>query len=144
MFAFFFYWDGSQISRLWTRKFEFQNRYCHDVKEVLSTIPVNIHRLMVELYTSEESNLHLLLRAWQNLSSKILFVSKLKEGALPVISALLLQVYQKLFKHKGKWTMLRRGKELELWEVRAKGGKGARSKKNPFCTAAAWLVFFHQ
>lgn len=53
-----------------------------------------------------------LLRAWQNYSSKILFVSKLREGALPVISALLLQVDQKPFKHKGE------GRE-RTWAVRS-------------------------
>lgn len=95
--------------------------------------------LWLNLHTSEESNLHLLLRAWQNYSSKVLFVSKLKEGALPVISALLLQFYQKLFKHKGEGAMLRRGKELEQWEVR---GKGAGSKRNPLYTLAAWPAFF--
>lgn len=97
---------------------------------------------MVELYTSEESNLHLLLRALQNYSSKIIFVSKLKEGALPVISALSLQVYQKLFKHKGEGTMLRKGKELGQWDVRAKRGKGAGRKRNLLYSTAAWPAFF--
>lgn len=101
---------------------------------------LNAYRLTVELHTSEESNLHLLLRAWQNYSSKILFVSKLKEGALPVISAFLLQVYWKLFKRRGEGTML--GNRETTLTVRAEP-RGAGSKKDPLLsTTAACPAFF--
>lgn len=119
----------SRISRLWTKKFRFEKRCCRDVKEVLSAIPVNTCRLAVEFYTSEESNLHLLLRAWQNYSSKILFISKLKEGAWLVISALPLQVYWKLFKQRGEGTMLGTGEGLNS-ESRAKRSRGTGNKKD--------------
>lgn len=53
----------SHISRLRIKKFQFEKRCCRDVKLLLGAVRVNTCRLMVEFYTSEESNLHLLLRA---------------------------------------------------------------------------------
>lgn len=56
----------SWISRLWTKKFQFEKSCCRDVKEVLSAIPVNACRLTLLLHTSEGSNLRLLLESLQN------------------------------------------------------------------------------
>lgn len=134
----------SWISRLWTRKFQFEKSCCRDVEEVLSAIPVNTCRLMLLLHTSEGSNLLLLLESLQNYSSKIL-IDQSGEKAPFLWFQHSAAGFSKAVNEKEKEQHCKQGRDFNS-ESRARRSRGTgstvrdlyvESRKDPLSTRAA-------